>query len=536
VDAGSGKAAARLADIRVCYLGRVEYEKALALQEQLVAARQAGHIGDTLLILEHPPVLTLGVRGQYEHIYLSRQELQARGVRIFETNRGGDVTYHGPGQVVGYPIFRLLDFPGGIRHFIGLIEKMAIDWLAESYGLVAEARTGKETGIWIGERKIMAIGLAVRQGVSMHGFALNINTDLSHFEWINPCGLAKGVTSVADQIGAAVDFEQACRQIGTSLARVFQRNSIEIEPDQLLADPAPRSHLAKPAWLRVPIQTGVAAAQTSDLLRRLGLNTICEQAGCPNRMECYNQHTATFLILGTICSRNCRFCQVMAGIPENVDSSEPERVAEAVATMKLQHVVLTSVTRDDLPDGGAGHFAAVITAIRRATTGSLHRSDPPVTVEVLIPDLAGNHQALRQILAAKPDVFGHNIETVPRLYATVRPQADYRRSLSLLKQAKALSPELMTKSGLMVGLGETRDEVLAVMQDLRAAGCSMLTIGQYLAPTRQHLPVAEYVHPEQFGYYREQAAKLGFLAVASEPLVRSSYRAGQLLALAAQGG
>lgn len=523
--------------LRVCYLGRVEYAKALAIQEQLLAARQAGLIGDTLLVLEHPPVITLGVRGQYEHIYLSREELADRGVQIFETNRGGDVTYHGPGQIVGYPIFKLLDFPGGIRKFISLIENMAIDYLAEQYGLQAEARTGKETGIWVGESKIMAIGIAVRHGVSMHGFAININTDLSHFLWINPCGLAKGVTSVAEQIGTTVDFSQACRQIAAHFCRVFQRQLIEIKPDDLLASQPGLSRQAKPEWLRVPIQNGMAAAQTGALLHQLGLNTICEQAGCPNRAECYSHHTATFLVLGKICSRNCQFCQVLTGIPETVDNCEPERIAEAVCSMKLQHVVLTSVTRDDLPDGGAGHIAAVIEAVRRkATADRDHSSHPSITIEVLISDLAGDDQALRQLLAARPDVLGHNMETVPRLYATVRPQADYRRSLAVLDQARSMSPGILTKSGLMVGLGETSAEVLQVMRDLRAAGCQILTIGQYLAPTRQHLPVAEYIHPDLFEQYREQAELLGFLAVASGPLVRSSYRAGQLLALAAKGG
>jgi lipoyl synthase len=282
------------------------------------------------------------------------------------------------------------------------------------------------------------------------------------------------------------------------------------------------SLLRKPEWLRVRLPDG-SPEHIRRLLHGLGLNTICEQAGCPNCCECFGRGTAAFLILGRVCSRNCRFCQVLSGEPEALDPAEPARLAEAVCAMKLLHVVITSVTRDDLPDGGSGHFAAVIRAIRSAC-----RENCPA-IEVLIPDFQGDAAALKTIVDASPDILNHNIETVPRLYQTVRPQAAYERSLALLARAKSLNPHLLTKSGLMVGLGERPDEVLAALRDLRSRQCDLVTIGQYLAPSRQHLPVVEYVHPDMFAEYRRQAEVMGFLAVASGPLVRSSYRAEQMM-------
>jgi lipoyl(octanoyl) transferase len=221
---------------RICYLGRTGYPEALELQEKLAAQRQAGLVEDTLLILEHPPVITLGARGRYENIYLSREELEEKGVSIHEINRGGDVTYHGPGQVVGYPIFRLVDFPGGIHRFVELLEKTVIDLLDEVFGIKGEAGSGKMTGIWVGDRKIMAIGIAVRRGVSMHGFAFNVNTDLEHFRWINPCGLSKGVTSVAELTGARVDFVKVSQLVGSYFAKTFQRDLANIGRNELLAE------------------------------------------------------------------------------------------------------------------------------------------------------------------------------------------------------------------------------------------------------------------------------------------------------------
>jgi lipoyl synthase len=279
----------------------------------------------------------------------------------------------------------------------------------------------------------------------------------------------------------------------------------------------------KPEWLRVKAHAGETPEQVRWLLRSLNLNSICEQAGCPNCGECFGRRTAAFLILGSVCSRNCRFCQVHHGYPQPVDPQEPLNLAKAVQAMNLGYVVVTSVTRDDLPDGGAGHFAAVIQAIRDVC------GEKAPKIEVLVPDFQGNLDALRSVIAAGPDVLNHNVETVPRLYAEVRPQAIYQRSLDLLANARKLNPQILTKSGLMVGLGEAREEVLAVLRDLRANQCDLVTIGQYLAPSRDHLPVTEYIHPDVFEWYRQEGEAMGFRAVASGPFIRSSYRADELL-------
>jgi len=277
----------------------------------------------------------------------------------------------------------------------------------------------------------------------------------------------------------------------------------------------------KPEWLRIPIRSGGGINEVKTLLKTLHLHTVCEAANCPNRMECFSKRTATFMILGSVCTRDCRFCNVIHGEPQPVDPDEPRRLAEAAAQLELKHVVITSVTRDDLPDGGAAHFAASISAVRRKTPG--------MTIEVLIPDFQGDQDALMLVLRAKPDIVNHNLETIPRLYSAARPQADYAQSLELLRRVKEYSPGLFTKSGLMLGLGETPAEITQAMDELRGVKCDFLTIGQYLAPSRQHLPVAEYVHPDQFEYYRRAGYEKGFSFVASAPFVRSSYQAAEML-------
>ena len=273
----------------------------------------------------------------------------------------------------------------------------------------------------------------------------------------------------------------------------------------------------KPPWLRVRLPSGETHARLKRLMRRKTLHTVCEEAMCPNLAECWGHGTATFLILGDVCTRSCSFCAVKVGRPEPVDEEEPARVAEAVAAMNLRHAVVTSVNRDDLPDGGAAIFAETIRQIRARV--------PNCTVEVLIPDFKGDRQALATVMDARPDILDHNVETVPRLYPQVRPQAKYQRSLRVLRTAKELTPNALTKSGIMVGLGETWDELLAVMADLRAVDCDILTIGQYLRPTRTHLPVVRYYTPDEFEALREAGYAVGFRWVESGPLVRSSYHA-----------
>jgi len=275
-----------------------------------------------------------------------------------------------------------------------------------------------------------------------------------------------------------------------------------------------------PPWLKVRAPGGQGYLRVKGLLRRAALHTVCEEAACPNIGECFEAGTATFLILGDICTRACRFCAIATGRPEPVDAEEPRRVAETVALLGLRHAVITSVTRDDLPDGGAGVFAATIREI--------HGLSPSTSIEVLIPDLRGDWQALALIAAASPDVLNHNVETVPRLYRTVRPQAVYSRSLELLRRAKALRADMATKSGVMVGLGEEPSEVRQTMVDLRDAGCDILTLGQYLRPSVKHLPVERFYPPEEFESLASEARALGFRHVESGPLVRSSYRASRL--------
>jgi lipoic acid synthetase len=277
------------------------------------------------------------------------------------------------------------------------------------------------------------------------------------------------------------------------------------------------ARIPKPAWIRVKAPTSPVYHETRKLMRDLKLNTVCEEAACPNIGECWAQKHATFMILGSVCTRACAFCNVATGKPQAVDPFEPYNVATAVANLGLQHVVITSVDRDDLDDGGAGHFAAVIRAIRERSPGT--------TIEILTPDFLRKEHAIAAVVEARPDVFNHNLETVPRLYTSVRPGARYYNSLRLLDTVKKLDPSIFTKSGLMVGLGEQKEEIYQVMDDLRSAQVDFLTIGQYLQPTPKHHPVISFVTPEQFKGYERMAFGKGFLLASCTPLTRSSYHA-----------
>jgi lipoic acid synthetase len=276
--------------------------------------------------------------------------------------------------------------------------------------------------------------------------------------------------------------------------------------------------LRLPEWVK--IKKFGDLHNTKQILRNFGLSTVCEEARCPNVSKCFSRPTATFMILGSKCTRNCGFCSVESSIPESIDLGEPERIAMAAKEMGLRYVVITSVTRDDLCDSGAGHFAKTVCTIRKYL--------PEARVEVLTPDFKGNLSDLNTVLQSRPDVYNHNVETVPRLYPVVRPLADYRRSLNLLKYTKKIAPDINTKSGLMLGLGEMLDEVMDVLRDLRSAGCEFVTIGQYLRPSRFNLPVIEYIRPEIFERLRIEALDIGFKYVASAPLVRSSMNADEL--------
>lgn len=275
--------------------------------------------------------------------------------------------------------------------------------------------------------------------------------------------------------------------------------------------------LRKPEWIRVKMQGGNESNKVNSLISDLSLNTVCDEANCPNRMECFQRGTATFMILGRNCTRNCTFCNVTREMPDKVNPKEPENVAKAVAKLNLKHTVITSVTRDDLEDQGANHFAKVVEEIRKNT--------PDVSIELLIPDMQGKEELLDIIIDSKPNILNHNVETVPELYDEVRPMAIFDRSIEVLGYVKKRNPNMKTKSGLMLGLGETKEQVIKVFKRLREVDCDMVTLGQYLQPTTSHIPVVEYVTPEQFDEYGEIALSMGFKKVASSPLVRSSYYA-----------
>jgi lipoic acid synthetase len=288
----------------------------------------------------------------------------------------------------------------------------------------------------------------------------------------------------------------------------------------------PQAKLPKPDWIRVKAPVSREFQATRDVIHALKLNTVCEEAACPNIGECWSQKHATVMIMGDTCTRACAFCNVKTGVPGALNPHEPENLAQAVAQLKLRHVVVTSVDRDDLEDGGAEHFAQCILAIRKRS--------PETTIEVLTPDFLRKEKSIAIVVKARPDVYNHNIETVPRLYKTIRPGARYFNSLHLLKTVKEIDPSIFTKSGIMVGLGEEKEEVLQVMDDLRAADVDFMTIGQYLQPTPEHAPVAAFITPEEFKAYERQARAKGFLMVSSSPLTRSSYHAGDDFAVMKQ--
>ncbi|HUU42200.1 MAG TPA: lipoyl synthase, partial [Planctomycetota bacterium] len=470
-----------------------------------------------LVLVEHPPVVTLGRRADRSNVRVSEDELRRRGFELHETARGGDVTYHGPGQIVGYPIIDLDRHRTGVREYLRLLEEVLIRTLAEFD--IDGRRIDGLTGVWTDRGKVAAIGVAVRRWITYHGFALNVNTDLSHFRVITPCGISgRPVTSLAEILGREID--------ASAVRRVLEREFRAVFGFDAAHDPAAAPAKRRlPPWLSKRLPAGGGADAVRSMLADLDLHTVCQSARCPNIHECFTRRTATFMILGSRCTRRCRFCAVTQGDPEPVDADEPARVAEAARRLGLAHVVVTSVTRDDLPDGGAAQFARTIRAVRESTGA---------TVEVLTPDFRGDETSVRTVLDARPEVYNHNVETVPALYETVRPGADYDRSLALLARVRELDAGVFTKSGLMLGLGESTDEVLATLADLRAAGCDLLTLGQYLAPSKTHLAVTRFVPPEEFADLADKARAMGFAAVASGPFVRSSHDAAALYAEAQQ--
>jgi lipoic acid synthetase len=517
-------------------LGRIDYDSALEIQRRLMAIVQAWPARAFLLTAEHaPPVITLGRHANPANVIAPAEKLSLLGVQVRQASRGGDVTYHGPGQLVMYPIMRI-DQPAGLRQYIRKLEQAVIRIVGE-FGVRA-GLAERLTGVWVGDEKIAAIGVAVSRWVAYHGLAINVSTDLSQFDLIVPCGLAgKKVTSIQKITGRAIDVNDvkptAVRLLADTLGFTSIRKcDVKDINDNDFMESIRRPRL--PTWLTRPIPVSPHGAKVQRVLDELNLPSVCTAARCPNRPECYASGTATFLILGRSCTRACRFCAVDQGCPSPLRDDEPMAIAQACRRLGLRHVVITSVTRDDLGDGGAGEFAATIRSVRQAGLGP----DARATVEVLVPDFLGRAESIKAVMKAGCDVFGHNIETVARLYTYVRPQADYRRSLDVLSQACLLARggpgRVLIKSGMMVGLGERDDEVVQVMRDLRQAGCDVLTIGQYLCPSDRQVPVARFVPPAKFDQWKSQALAMGFAFVAAGPFVRSSYQAHEALAVATQ--
>jgi lipoic acid synthetase len=528
--------------LRVRWLGRVPYREALAVQQALFDHGREQH----LLLLEHPHVFTYGPRSDLAANL--RCEPAAVGAELVAVKRGGDITYHGPGQLVGYPIVSVADRLGAADHVHG-VEDLVIETLAE-LGLPGAGRLADYPGVWVDvdsamPRKICAIGVRLANGRTMHGFALNVATDLAYMrDHIVPCGIAgRPVTSLSEE-GIDVTMREVVDVVSRLAARrwgggVSERQDVawRNRPDDLTPfsrgeGPGERVRLGsrlaaagvttglsietrKPAWLRPKVHHGAEVLALKKTIRDLGLVTVCEDAGCPNLSECWADGTATFMVLGERCTRACGFCLVDTRKPAEPDAGEPTRVAEAVERMGLDHAVLTMVARDDLADGGMAHVAACASAVRARRPGT--------RVETLISDVRGDDAALDVLFRERPDVLNHNIESVARLQRAVRPSAGYARSLSVLARAKAAG--LVTKSSLIVGMGETDDEVVGCLADLAGIGVDIVTIGQYLRPTSHHLPVARWVEPHEFTRWAQIGASLGIGHVEAGPLTRSSYHA-----------
>ena len=521
--------------LNVRWLGKVPYHEALAVQSAMFKHSSRQH----LLMLEHPHVFTYGPSADLEK-NLKCDPAQV-GAELVKVNRGGDITYHGPGQLVVYPILNLApkhgaNGPADMQAYVHNVEQLVIDTLLH-LGVQNVGRLVGYPGVWVDvqsdePKKICAIGVRVSRGRTMHGFALNVSTDLTFMrEHIVPCGISEhGVTSL-HELGFDLTVQQVADVVSVLAAQRFADGEIDrhdvvwssgaaaVAPSATASAAASANvqiSARKPEWLRPHVSHGPEVLATKKTLRDLNLVTVCEEAGCPNLSECWADGTATMMVLGERCTRACGFCLIDTRKPLAPDANEPFRVAQAVAKMKLEHAVLTMVARDDLADGGMSHVAQCIREIRRAS--------PSTRVETLISDAKGT-DALETLFAERPDVLNHNIETVARLQREVRPSAGYARSLSVLARASAAG--LVTKSGFMLGLGETKEEVEATLIDLAAVGVQIVTIGQYLRPTIEHLPVARWADPQEFAYYAKFGVKLGIKHVEASPLTRSSYHAKQ---------
>ncbi|CAB4788524.1 unannotated protein [freshwater metagenome] len=530
--------------LRVRWIGRVAYREVLAVQTALFELGHEQH----LLLLEHPHVFTYGPRAELaKNLKCDPAEVGADFVSV---KRGGDITYHGPGQLVGYPILNLENAIGATAHVCS-VEQLVIDALTE-LGVKNAGRLSGFAGVWLDadndrRRKISAIGVRLAHGRTMHGFALNVDPDMTYMrQHIVPCGVAEyPVTSLREE-GIDVSMQDVVKVVSRlaierwgggeaeqqevawvhrpeDLSR-FSRGEGPGEPVRMLGrladagvDGGVDLSERKPEWLRPKVQIGTEVLKIKRTLSELKLVTVCEEAGCPNLSECWKDGTATFMVLGERCTRACGFCLVDTRKPELPEADEPQRVAEAVASMGLTHAVLTMVARDDLTDGGYAHVAECVRAIRER--------NPLTRIETLVSDAKGDVASLQLLFDARPHVFNHNIETVARLQRAVRPSAGYARSLGVLSAAKAAG--LVVKSGLVLGMGETSEEVDGCLADLAGIGVNIVTIGQYLRPTTHHTPVARWIHPDEFTRWKQVGESLGIGHVESSPLTRSSYHAKQ---------
>ena len=537
--------------LRVRWLGTVPYREALAVQTSLFEHGTGQH----LLLLEHPHVFTYGRTADLATNL--KCEPATVGAELVAAKRGGDITYHGPGQLVGYPILNIDNKLGATGHVCG-VEGLIIDVLTE-LGVPNAGRLEGYAGVWLDagterERKICAIGVRLKKGRTMHGFALNVATDLAFMrEHIVPCGIGdKPVTSLAEE-GIDVTMEQVAAVVarcaadrwaagvaerqdvawrhaadgrdltafsrgegpGEQVKLVSNRAAVRLEDAGVDVAAGLSIETRKPDWLRPKVELGAEVMELKKTIRLLDLVTVCEDAGCPNLSDCWSDGTATFMVMGERCTRACGFCLVDTRKPMLPASDEPERVAEAIDRMQLDHAVLTMVARDDLADGGMAHVAACVEAIR------LRRST--ANIETLISDAKGDEASLDLLFAARPDVMNHNVETVARLQRAVRPSAGYARSLGVLARAK--KADLVTKTGFMAGLGETDDEIVGLLADLADLGVDIVTIGQYLRPTSNHLPIARYAEPAEFTRWKQIGESFGIGHVEASPLTRSSYHA-----------
>ena len=533
-------------NLNIRWLGKLPYLEAYDLQLGIHrSVSQNNSNDDYLLLLEHDGVITSGRSAKKNNLLVSEEELNNRGIDFFETDRGGDITYHGEGQLIGYPIVRLSD-PKKILPFVRSLENVIIDTLNEFS--IDSFTKEDDTGVWTSVGKIASIGIKVSKWTTYHGFSLNIFDNLEGFNLINPCGNESEQMSSIHQFNNQISFEDVSNVISKNFEKIFNYEKIDKQfsqftPKQLKTTKEfnidemvkrgvfkPNKNIIpitirgvlpnepkRPEWMKVKANLGNDYINLKNLLSEKKLNTVCEEASCPNIYECWSMGTATFMIMGDVCTRACGFCDVKTGKPGQLDLDEPIRVAESVKAMQLSHAVITSVNRDDLDDGGSLFFADTIRAVKEL--------NEKCNVEVLVPDFKGLRSAIDNILFASPEVFNHNLETVPRLQREIRTAASYGRSLSLLEYVKQQGFMGKTKTGLIVGMGETKDEVISVLKDLSKIDIDIVTIGQYLRPTAKHRPIDRYATLEEFEDYKLLGESFGIPHVESGPLVRSSYHA-----------